>query len=103
MGDNINNLSTVYKVLVKIYEDTEILNEPVYFTKLVEEMNIPKIELGDIVLYLYDKIMIDTTTVELKNGFKARCYTISENFLPFVKGLYNTMKEDNKADEEMSK
>ena len=97
------DLSTIYYILVKIYKYTEIKKEPIYFSKILKDVNLPKSHLSTYISWMYDKIMIDSHEYKLKDGSKVLGFVVSKNFLPFVKGLYNTTSETKTRNKELSK
>ena len=111
-------LSTDFQVLLHIYEDN-IRKIPATFTRLMQQTELSRMQLGKSIDRLYDKIMIDAKPTVIKqqklqqyfeekvlnkevsvNKIQCMSFYISENFLPFTKGLYNATEDLTEEDVE---
>ena len=86
-------LSNDFHVLVYIYEQTEIYKNNVYFKKIIEETGMEQNVVSKSIDRLYDKMMIDADWARREDGCWAYCYTVSDSFMGFTKGLYNNMED----------
>jgi hypothetical protein len=82
-------LSDDFHVLVYIYEQTEIYKNNVYFKKIIEETGMKQNVVSKSIDRLYDKMMIDASWARREDGCWAYCFTVSDSFMGFTKGLYN--------------
>lgn len=74
---------------IKLYEFIKIKKEPIYFGKLVTELNIPAKDVSRIEDKLMDLCMIDAQ-FELVDNKWVRLYRLSNCYLSFFKSLYET-------------
>ena len=85
-------ISDDFAVLLYIYEQTEIKNQTVYFSKIVKDTQIEKIKVSRAIDKLYDHMMIDAEWKKYKKENWAYCYSVSDEIMGFAKGLYNVTK-----------
>lgn len=73
---------------IKLYEFIEIKKEPIYFGKLVTELNIPAKEVSRIENKLMDLCMIDAKWITIDNKW-VRIYQLSRCYSSFFESIYN--------------
>ena len=86
MEKNIISLSKEFELLIYIYEQTIINKEVVIERELPTKFKLmTSTEISRSIDRFYDRCMID---FNYDNNL-GRCITIEEDFLPYIKGLYN--------------
>ena len=95
------SLSKDFEVLITIYERTVIFGEKITYSDLKNILNNENWAKNQVSLSLdrlYDRNMIDVIDAFIKPDVQARCYCVSDRFLPYTQGLYNALERNEEAD-----
>ena len=94
-------LSAEFDILLNIYKDTILYKDKAYFKKLVIETGCDEMQISNMLEYWLDKQQI-YRSVEKVNGRKVFCYNLGDDFMGFIKGLYDTIQDTNLKENQVS-
>jgi len=79
-----------HRVVIEIYKYCIIKKEPLYYSKLVDLLKdeISKSNVSKSIDFLTDICMIDAEFQPVEDGKWARCFSVDEDYEPFLEGLY---------------
>lgn len=102
MVDRFRILSNDFVVLFYIYEQTEIYKRNICFSQIIKEIDLKQKTVNKSIDRLYDCLMIDAEWKKVEDGNWAYCFSVSENFKGFTKGLYNAVEKANSDEKSKS-
>ena len=85
-------LSNDFKVLLYIYEQTEIEKRNVYYSRIVEETKMGKRIVSKAIFKMLDISLIYGHVAQIEDGYQAYCFFVDPDFLSYVHGLYNVKR-----------